>query len=43
MVSYRTKIDSITSSARRKLVKQSKQVDGFAQDALNRNCFDVFE
>ena len=43
MLPLLTKIKIITSSARRKLVKESKQVEGFAQDTLNRNCFDVFE
>ena len=40
---YLTQIEDMTTSARRKLAKESKQVDGFFQDALRRNCFDAFE
>ena len=43
MLPYLTKIEGTTSSAPRKLVKESRQMAGFAQDALNRNCFDFFE
>ena len=37
---FLVQIQGITSNARRKLLNDSKKVDGFAQDALARNCFD---
>ena len=35
--------EGITSNARRKLIKDSTQVDGFVQNVLERNCFDALE
>ena len=43
LIPYPTQIEGIPSSAKCKLVKEFKQVDGFVQNALQRNCFDVFE
>ena len=37
---FLVQIQGITSNARRKLLNDSKKVDGFVQDALARNCFD---
>ena len=37
LLPYLTQIEGITSSARRKLLRESKKVDGFIQDALPRN------
>ena len=39
LLPYLTQLEGITSSERCK----SKQVDGFVQDTLLRNCFDAFE
>ena len=37
---FHVQIQGITSNTRRKLLNDSKKVDGFVQDALARNCFD---
>ena len=43
LIPHLIQIENITSNARRKLIKDSTQVDGFVQDALERSCFDVYK
>ena len=43
ILTYLTLLEGITSTARRKLEKESKPVDGFIQDALKRNCSDALQ
>ena len=39
----KVQVEVITSNARRKLVRDSTQIDRIVQDVLERNCFDALE
>ena len=39
----KVQVEVITSNATHKLIRDSIQIDGIAQDVLERNCFDALE